>query len=193
MPANPKIITTMAVLESPNVKGRITKVETYLKADRKADTDRYWADVDLAEKRRKMFPIEYWQLERWMKRPGQAALIVKNIHDPYEVTAKWAGFSPKKPPVLPENSFCFVLSKLFYNGIIEEIKEEGGSSYNMYGLSRVKTHGPESNFLVALLGKVAENDYTLYLQNASARYIEQDPKGTGTSPGGEGAGGAKIP
>ncbi len=192
MPDNDRIITSIAVQKTPKIQDSDI-VKTFLSSTREADTNRYWADVDNQNIRRRVFPIEYWQLDRLIKKTGLVALTVKYINNPKKVTAKWASYNPEKPPVLTEYSRCFVLSKSFYNGIIE-IQSLGTVSHFVRGLEIVHVHGKETNFLLAILGKNEAGEYNLYLQNASANPIEGDPnEGFNPTPGGEGAGGVKLP
>jgi len=185
-------VMTIAVQENPRIQQSNTnEITTFSIETRTEELDRYWLPIDIPERRRKFFPIEYCKLDDLMQATGQVGLVVKYINDPNEVTAEWVSFSPQTPPVLPENSVCFVLTEQYYNGIIAELNL-GTASYSIGGLKRIKMDGMDSNFLVALIGKTERGDYTLYLQNASLNLIDEDPGGFTTSPGGEGVGGIKL-
>lgn len=195
MPENDKIITTIAVLENPSLTAsETTDVITYSKAQRKRDVDRYWKDVDeQSEKRRKIFPTEFWELDALIKKTGQIAFVVKNINNPNQVTAKWQSFSPEKPPALKENDRCFVLKQPFYNRSIVDLTI-GIETRSVFGLARIQQNKMSSNFIVALLGKDKDGTFNVYFQNAKASLIEKDAdEGFTPAPGGEGAGGVKLP
>ncbi len=193
MPNANQIVTTAAVLENPRIKDKTKIINTFSAGERRENTNRYWADVDIPERRRKMFPIEYWALDLLMRETGQVALLVSNIHDPNQVTASWIIYDPANTPVMDEHGQCFVLTEPYYSGIME-ILELPTSTHNVEGIARIKTHGLGSNFLLALLGKDTEGKYELFLQNVTATLIESDPNGSyDTSPGGEGTGGLKLP
>lgn len=189
-----RIITTVAVESNPRIiQSGSTEIRTYTAQQRDADLDRYWKDVDIPGRRRKIFPVEYDQLDKLIKKTGQIALIVKNITDANKVTAKWASFSPAKPPVLNEKSLCFVLSQQYYEGNVSILNLDS-VSHGINGISRINLSKMSSNFVVALLGKDETGNITLYLQNATANLIEEAPKGSwDTAPGGEGTGGLKLP
>lgn len=189
MPTEDKIIRTTAVLGNPMIEGKTQEIATFSIDSRIADTDRYWKVVDIPERRRKIFPLEYWELENLLKKNDKVALIIQRVSDPDKMTGKWISFSDEKPPVLKGDSICFVIEKdfLYSRSLIE------GESYKIRGLANVQTHGMKSNFLVGLVGKDIAGKPNLYLCNAYLKLIEKDPKRNDTSPGGETIGGVKLP
>ena len=194
MANNSRILDTMAIHESPRITDSgTTAVDTFTVAERDQDIDRYWEDIDIPGRRRKLFPIEFWQLDLLFQKTGKVALVVRKINDSNFVTAKWVAFDSAKPPALSKNSRCFVLSGTAYTGPIVENLEIETLSYEIRGLQEVRRHGMDSNFLVALLGKSATDEYRLYIQDVSMQPIETDIPIFDTTPGGEGTGGVRIP
>lgn len=195
MAAKDQIITTLAVHTSPTIAQQEgDQVPTFTIKQRREDVDRYWKIVDEVESRRKIFPVEYWQLEKmFAEGKKNVAFHVKDIHDPNIVTAAWIAFDPEKKRRIKKNEYYFVLSEEYYKGSIGEIQFLE-LTHTIEGLSNVKLHSESTNFLVALLGKDEQDKYTVYIHNATAELIETDPPGPlGPTPGGEGAGGVKLP
>lgn len=194
MPDTNRIIDTVSIQDNPSIiQSGDTTLDPFTIGERAAELNRYWGVVDIARYRRKFFPIEYWQLDKLIKRTGKVALVVKKINNPEKVNAKWVSYDPENPPVLDETSYCFVLSEPYYSGTIAILTLET-ESYFIYGLKKVDPAGAISSFLTAMLGKTAEGDYVVYFQNVTAQIIDVDPGDIfATSPGGEGASGIKLP
>lgn len=196
MPDNARIFTTAAILENEKVlESGSTDIPMYARTQRKEWVDNYWKDIDQAGGRRRIFPVEYAQLDALFENSSDIALIVYEIDDPSKVSVKWVPFSRQKPPRIRKNSRCFVLSKQNYSGDIGiiDVRE---SSYFIRGLKMVKPdkNNPATIFLLALIGKDNAGNYALFLQNATATFLEKDPGGGfDTAPGGEGASSQKIP
>lgn len=195
-----RIITTIAVQENCRIiKSGTTNITSYSKHQRETDINRYWSDVDMGTGRRKIFPVEYWQIDILMPLNNQnakAAFIVDNIHNPNLVTGHWKSFDPANPPTLNDmNSRCFVLSQPYYSLSIEVLTLEQNKKHTIFGIERVKDL-QSRNFLIAMIGQSISGEYILYLQNVSAEIIDEDPSGDfdfSPTPGGEGAGGLKLP
>jgi hypothetical protein len=154
----------------------------------------YWKSIDATNtKRRRIFPIEYWELEELFKTANSVGVIVNNIDDPEKVTVEWKSFDPQNPPALPDNSRCFVLSKKYYSGSIEII-DVNEASYEIRGIAKLQQPKTTTVFVCVLLGKDTQGNYYVFIHNAKAMLLNQDMKsGTDTAPGGEGTGGVKIP
>ncbi len=189
-----RIATTNTVLENPRIKqSGVTTIKTFSAEQRTEEFDRYWADVDMGGKRRKLFPVEFWQLDALIKKTGHIAFIVRNIHNANKVTAKWAVYDDKKPPALKENDRCFVLSKKYFDGEIKKLEIET-ISHSINGLAAINRTNGLPNFIVALVGKNTKGADHVFFQNATPNLLEEDPGGVfDTNPGGEGTGGIRIP
>jgi hypothetical protein len=180
-------------LDNPRIqKSGVAHLKTFTAAQRTQAFNEYWKDVDLSGKRRKVFPVEFWQLEKLIKKTKQVAFTVKNIQDPNVASGKWAAYDPAKPPVLKEPDYCFVLSEKYFKGEIKKLEIQT-KSHSINGLSDINQTKGVPNILLAMIGKDA-NGYLLFIQNAVPDLLDEDPGGTfDTNPGGEGAGGIRIP
>lgn len=192
MPNNENIITGSTIQDSPRFAEIGIAVTGFSQDKRKEDIDRYWAPVDQSQKRRRLFPAEYWKLDNLVAQGQDLAVVVKKIDDPFNVSIQWIAFDPEKPPVMNDNSRCFVLPRNYYDGIVEK-HDTDESSFFIYGLKSINTTEESSNFLLVLLGQEEDGDYTIYFQNASANYINLDEDNIIPSPGGDGVGGVRVP
>lgn len=188
------IITTVSVFGTPKIiQSGTSAVTTFSKAQQTREINKYWKNVDANGDRRRLFPIEFWELDKIVKPNKDLALVVKNIDNPYKVTVKWLAYPPAKPVVLDNKSVCFVIPRSYYDGIIT-VLQLGTVSHFLGGLKKVNQSKTDSNFIVVLLGQDKNDNYTLYLSNASADLIGIPPASSWpTLPGGEGAGGVKLP
>jgi hypothetical protein len=195
MSVNSKIFTTVAILESDQLAAAgASDVQVFTRSERTRLINRYWANIDGdLNKRRRVFPIEYWELDTLFSTANQVGVHVHNIDDPGKVTVEWKPFDPDQPPVLAENSRCFVLSKNYYDGSIA-ILDIDEASYEIRGLARFRQPKPATVFICVLLGQEADGRYCVFIQNARANLLNKNMDGgIDTAPGGEGTGGAKIP
>jgi hypothetical protein len=195
MSDNNKIFTTIAIVENEKLSDAgETSVKTFTKRERTRLVNNYWKNIDADNnKRRRIFPIEYWELDALFNTSNAVGLIVNNIDDPEKVTVEWRPFDAQNPPALPDNSLCFVLSRNHYDGSIAVV-EIDESSYELRGLADLRQPKPVTVFLCVLLGKDNDGKYFVFIQNARSTLLSKDMEGgIDTAPGGEGIGGIKIP